>query len=225
MNNQTAYIVVNGNLMDSSFVLSKINPEDLIIAADGGLNTIRDLGLTAHAAIGDLDSASQLPLEIEALEGSNEPKAVDVEGTTYLKYLPEKDYLDTELAIDYVVSKGAQQIRLINVVGDEIDHMLATISMITKSKYAEIDLKILTKNQTMYPATGHIKLFGSIGEKISLTPLNGEVVVHSSSGLKYDPSQYVMTMETNTGIRNEFTKVEAMVEVTSGSFLITEYND
>ncbi len=225
MKNKTAYVFVNGNLEDCQFVFSEISDSDIIVACDGGVDMVYELGLTPSIVVGDFDSAKSLPQEIINLEPSNEPKAIIIDDVTYYKYPTDKYSLDTELGIDHAILTGANSIRLVNTIGDEIDHMIGTIFQLTKPKYATIDLQIISQKQRISYQTGVIELREEIGQKVSLIPINGEVIVSSSLGLKYDPAKHEMKMETNAGISNELTSEYALIEIESGGLLVVEKNN
>jgi thiamine pyrophosphokinase len=215
-----AWVFLNGDLGDINFVKKLINKNDLIVACDGGMNTLERLGIKPNAIVGDFDSFINQTKQIAGIKPDDNPAEVIENGISYLKYPTEKDFLDSELAIDFAVSKGFKAINLVNVIGSEIDHMLGTIFLLDKPKYHEIDLKILTSNQTIFIADGDFTISGDIGKKVSLIPLFSEVKVASSSGLKYNPANYQMHMQTNSGISNEFTAKQVKVSLKYGKFLV-----
>jgi thiamine pyrophosphokinase len=225
MKNRTAYVFVNGNLENCQYVKSEISQSDVIIACDGGIEMVYQLGLKPHIVVGDFDSAKTLPKVVLDAKPSNQPKAIRVDGVDYYKYPTDKYFLDTELGIDHAIRVGASSICLVNTIGDEMDHMIGTIFQLTKPKYANVDLQIISQKQRISYQTGTIEIHGEIGQKVSLIPINGEVVVKSSSGLKYDPAKHEMKMDTNAGISNQLIATEAIIEIKLGSFLIVEYRN
>ena len=82
-----AVIFANGDLNDPQSVLHHLRPEDLLIAADGGLHHCHTLGLTPQVLIGDFDSLTEGDLA-----------SLEAKGTRLLRYPPAKDYTDLELA-------------------------------------------------------------------------------------------------------------------------------
>ena len=69
-------------------VKQHLRPDDWLIAADGGLNVMKSIGLLPHLLIGDLDSVS--------LSDVGELQAAGVE---IRQYPVEKDETDLELAL------------------------------------------------------------------------------------------------------------------------------
>ena len=215
-----AWVFLNGDLGDINFVKKLINKNDFIVACDGGMNTLERLGIKPNAIVGDFDSFINQTKQIAGIKPDDNPAEVIENGISYLKYPTEKDFLDSEPAIDFAVSKGFKTINLVNVIGSEIDHMLGTVFLLDKPKYHEIDLKILTSNQTIFIASGDFTISGDIGKKVSLIPLFSEVKVASSSCLKYNPANNKMHMHTNAGISNEFTSKQVKVSLEYGKFLV-----
>ncbi len=225
MNNKTTFVFVNGNLEDCQFILSEISDTDIIIACDGGIEMVYKLGLIPNIVVGDFDSAKTLPKEVLDAKPSNQPKAIRVDGVDYYKYPTDKYFLDTELGIDHAIRVGASSICLVNTIGDEMDHMIGTIFQLTKPKYADVDLQIISQKQRVSYQTGTIKIQGKIGQKVSLIPIDREVVVESSKGLKYDLAKHEMSMDINAGISNQLIATEAIIKIKLGGFLIVEYRN
>jgi thiamine pyrophosphokinase len=78
-----------------------ITSEDYIIAVDGGINTLEQINLKPHVIIGDFDSANS----------DNSFLALNIKTITHE---PEKDFTDTELAINYAIEQGFTPIIIIN---------------------------------------------------------------------------------------------------------------
>ena len=88
-------------------LLEPVGPEDLIIAADGGLRHTQALGLTPEVILGDFDSLGYVP------EGAN-------------VFPVEKDDTDAMLAVRRGLSMGADRFLLYGSVdGPRLDHTVA----------------------------------------------------------------------------------------------------
>lgn len=199
-----AVIILNANLTDFSILPNYISKNDFIIAADGGANYLKKLGIKPNVIIGDFDSTDSL----------------EISGVEYVKFPSEKDFTDSELALDFAASKNISEITIYGLLGDRVDHILANIFLLTKKKYKKLNIKIIEGNQEIYLASGEVKIEGKIGQTISLIPLLGDVEVESSSGLKYDPAIYKMSTESNIGISNVLTKTKAKIKIKKGKLLI-----
>ena len=96
---------------------------DLIIAADSGCAQLERLNgagvaLSPRLILGDMDS---FPKE-RAL--SLYPSA------EFIPFPPEKDYTDTQLALDTALGMGAEAVTVIGGTGNRADHYLANLSLL-----------------------------------------------------------------------------------------------
>lgn len=71
----------------------------MLIAADGGAEHIRDLGLKPHAIIGDMDSLREDPWP-------------DDKRIQRIRLSPDKDKCDGELAVEWAFEHGCDKVLL-----------------------------------------------------------------------------------------------------------------
>ena len=109
-------IFANGNLHHPELVRATIRPDDLIIAADGGGNHLIKAGLIPEVIIGDCDSISPTVLDTLVKAGAN-----------LLRYPIDKDQTDLELALDYAINQGCQEIHIYGALGTRWDQSLANL--------------------------------------------------------------------------------------------------
>lgn len=218
-----ALIFLNGDENELSYARKYADGRTMLIGCDGGTDKIYALGLKPHAVIGDFDSINTLPKKIKNLSRNHFEKEILVNDITYIKYPGDKDFLDLELAIDFAADRQLEEITLVNTNGDETDHVLGTMIIIAKRKYRHLDIQIISAGQKIYLAREKTVFKGREGDKISLIPLYGNVKVESSSGLKYDPSKYRMSLKHNIGISNELTNKKATLLLSKGCFLVIQH--
>ena len=86
--------------------------DDLRIAADGGYHNAITLGETPDFLLGDFDSLGncEIPEKIERLQVPS-----------------EKDFTDTQLAVDTAIKKGASEIIIIGGLDGRLDHTLSNL--------------------------------------------------------------------------------------------------
>ena len=218
-----ALIFLNGDEENLSYAGEYIDGQTLLVGCDGGTDRIIESGLKPHAVIGDFDSIKNLPKQIKTLASSQYGKEILISGTVYIKYPGDKDFLDSEAAIDFAVRQNSGEIILVNTIGNQLDHILGTVILLSKPKYRNLNIQIITPTQKMYIARDTTVFFGKKGDKISLIPLYEPVKVESSSGLKYDPSKYNMSLQDNLGISNELTNKKAALHISKGRFLVVQH--
>ena len=222
-NFKKAVIFINGDEADLNYVRTYVDQKTLVVGCDGGTDKIYGLGYKPDAVIGDFDSIQALPAQIKNLPKADFGKEILVDGTTYVKYPTDKDFLDVELAINYVVGQKIKELIIVNTEGDELDHVLGVLMVLAKRKYKPANIKIIRPGQEIYTARGKTVIHGKKGDKVSLVPLYGSVNVESSSGLKYDPSKYQMSLHRNIGISNELTSKKATLNTSKGCFLVVHH--
>lgn len=86
-----------------------VQPDDLVICADGGYHHLQPLGLSCDWLVGDFDSQST--------------------GTAphVLRAKPEKDDTDLKLAVEQGKALGYTRFVLVGVLGGRLDHSYATM--------------------------------------------------------------------------------------------------
>ena len=90
---------------------------DILAAADSGLVAAEEAGLKVHWVLGDMDSLDD-PLRLDKYP----PEQV-------LRFPPDKDFTDTELAFNLLREKGCGEIRIAGGGGGRTDHLFAVRSL------------------------------------------------------------------------------------------------
>jgi len=209
-----AAIVSNGETRDYGYLKSILESCNLIICADGGANHVVNCGLVPDALIGDLDSVNKGVLE-----------NLRDRGTKIIKHPREKDYTDTQLAIDYAIEAGAHEIVLLCSLGDRIDHSLANILLLVKLAMMNVKAYIINEKNTVYITNKEIHLRGKIGDIVSLIPVGGDVRGVFTEGLQYKLSGNTMVLGDPVGISNVFTCEEITIKIESGFLLVIKSKD
>jgi thiamine pyrophosphokinase len=209
-----AVIVSHGDIKDFKFAGNIMRDCDLIVCADGGGEYAVKCGILPGALIGDLDSIDKDILE-----------EIKSSGCTIVQYPREKDYTDTQLAIDYAISKGANELVLLGSTGDRLDHSLANIFLLVKLSKQNIKASIVNEKNTIYITRDTIELQGNPGELLTLLPVGGDVNGIYTQGLQYRLSGQNIRMGEPLGISNVFTDRKASIKIDSGFLLVIKSFD
>ena len=112
-------LIITGGKLDLAFAHSFLEKEtfDKIIAVDGGLKAVKELGLVPDYIVGDFDSVSN---EIRE-EFRQYPFIV------WEQHKPEKNETDTELARNRALTLSCDEIVFLGATGGRIDHMIGNI--------------------------------------------------------------------------------------------------
>lgn len=184
-----------------------ILPQDReYIGVDHGVEELLKQGITPKFAIGDFDSLQNR----QTLENLN------------IQILPErKDVTDTHAAIDYLLSKGYDEIEIYGVTGGRLDHFFAVICLL--EKYQDIKLKVIDQQnciQLLKPGIHHIENKGYY--YFSLFALN-EISL-SIKQAEYTLDHYLLKREDPLCVSNEVKGEYAIIE-NSGNILLIQSRD
>ena len=186
----------------SEFAREKFNPDekDFVIAADAG---IRYVGERADFAIGDWDSLHYIPAGVKAVS------------------LPVvKDYTDTGEAVDYALSKGAEEIVLFGAGGGRTDHFLANLHYLAMIADKGVKASMVCPDCTIYAMAEGERKFGSRGKIISVIPMR-ERVVASISGVQYPLKKHLMPQDNpGLGVSNVVEENYALITIHEGIVLV-----
>lgn len=203
MNASPVCYIVGASAVDPGLRLAP-GPEDLLMAADGGLAAVDAMGLVPHLVIGDFDSLGSVP---------DRPNTV---------VLPrEKDVTDMHAAIDLGLERGYTRFVLYGGTGGRLAHTLANLQLLDYLAqkgcrgFLAGDGTVATAvhNGTLtFPARmrGYLSLFCNSGTARGVT----------LSGLKYELSDAALTGSFPLGVSNEFIGVPARVSVADGTLLV-----
>ncbi len=176
----------------------------VIIAADGGMKKLDEIGISPDCATGDLDSLENAPLCID------------------FRVLPHiKDTTDMYEAVKIGLSLGCEKFHIYGGTGGRLDHTLANIQLA-----AELSAKCNSVN--IYGDKYIITAVTNDSIKLPLKE-SGYVSVFSHSdictgvtikGLFYEIEDAELRNTFALGVSNEFTGKEAEISVKNGTLCV-----
>lgn len=181
--------------------------EDYLIAADGGYDYLKQMGIIPDLLIGDMDSVAE----------EHSDKEIQV------KKLPvEKDDTDMLAAMKEGLALGYREFVLYGALGGErIDHSFANVQCLLYLYnhgakgilYGAHDrIELLCNDKMIYPA--------SMKGIFSIFAFGGDAKGVTEQGFKYSLQDATVRMEFPIGISNEFIGQESMIEVKNGMLLV-----
>lgn len=209
---QRFLIFANGEPNDGPMVQRALQQgqDAHIIAADGGARVAGYFGFTPHTLIGDMDSLSAV--ELAQLEA----QAIDVR-----RYPAEKNETDLELCLSFAAQHDACWIRIIGGIGGRFDQVLANVLLMTMPQLAACDVELVAGSQTIrLLVAGQHRLYGDVGDTLSLIPLDGDARDIHTQGLQYPLSGETLHFGLARGVSNVFTTPEVEVTLASGVLLV-----
>ena len=206
-----SYILTGGAIHPDNIHI-KPDRDDLIIAADSGLNHAKNLGLTPAVVVGDYDSLGHVPEQGPDIEVITVPA--------------EKDETDTQLAIRLALSRGADDIHIIGGLGGRLDHTLSNLAILEALAQKKVRcviedgqnrVRLLQSDSTILPRSGYTYV-----SLLSLDPIVKGVEIE---GVKYPLKNAKLTRTFQYAVSNEITGNCCFIAVRKGSILVVESRD
>lgn len=181
-----------------------------IIAADGGARIAHTYGYRVDTVIGDMDSLSDLELEL-----------LEQYGAAVHRYPAEKDETDLELALKFAAQQQMTWLRIIGGVGGRFDQMLGNVYLLALPELQHIDVGMVAGNQAIYllRAGTHL-LHGAVEDTVSLLPVGGDVQGITTDNLRYPLQHETLYFGPARGISNVMCDDTATVTLESGLLLV-----
>lgn len=175
---------------------------DMVIAADGGMDSLFAVNICPDVLVGDLDSLSDKRL---------------ADNTELIKYPVEKDDTDAALALELGIAKGFRRFVFYGCIGGLMDHTLGNMALLnglTDRGYTAVfadgewGLAGISKRELHFSkgASGRISV-------LSLTDVSDGVTI---KGLKYELDNAELTSCITLGVSNEFIGEKASIGVKNG---------
>ena len=202
-----AFIYTGGSINPQN-ITEHPKGEDLVIAADSGYDNAKVLGETPSILLGDMDSIKDLNIP---------------EKTETLKVPAEKDFTDTQLAVDTALKKGAREIVIIGGLDGRLDHTLSNLAILEdlykKGIFAHITngynrVRFIESTSTLIPKSGF--------KYLGLLCLTEKAKGVSVEGCKYPIKNAKLERTFQFAISNEITGNCALISVRKGSLYIVE---
>ena len=179
-----------------------------VIAADGGLEHARRLGLDVTEAVGDFDSAS--PEGVAAAEAA---------GVRLRRHPEAKDASDLELALEAALARAPARVVVIAGAGGRLDHLLAALLLLASERWRSVELDAVVGSAHVHVVRGERELFGRVGELLSLVPVHGPAEGVRTEGLAYELRGETLAAGSSRGVSNVFEAERARVTLERGVML------
>lgn len=178
-----------------------------IIAADSGYSLVKRMGFTPNLLLGDFDSLK-------------EDKPAELAGCEIMTVAAEKDDTDTMLAVKTALSGGYKDITIVGGTGGRLDHTVANFQTLVYILEQGGKGRLLSENdetelvgagEYIYPKKGNYYL--------SLFAYGGDAVI-TTTGTKYNLTDYRLTDSFPLGVSNEILSENCRLVVFSGRILV-----
>lgn len=205
-----AVIFANGERANLSVLRAWLRPDDMLIAADGGLRFLRALGAAPRLVIGDLDS----------LDGG-EIERLRRQGIDVRRHPQQKDETDLELAIEAALEFEPQEVWVAAALGGRLDMTLANIALLLLPELSGITAGLEDGYDTVFlirpGQPGAVR--GRPGDRLSLLPWGGPARGVRTQGLEYPLHGETLLPERSRGISNRLLGEQAQISLEDGLLL------
>ena len=210
----------------------KIEPKssDLVIAADGGADTLKRLGVRCDLLLGDMDSLREKANEKSFPTGCNTPSSKMDDATEVqseerapeaIVYPVEKDETDTHLAYLEGERRGYTDFRIYGGVGGREDHTFANYSLLLYAKNRGHRMILVGDGYEYFVIKNEsVTLSGRTGSTLSVFAFGGAALGVDILGAKYEAKGATLSPEFPLGVSNSFVGKDITVSVKDGALLV-----
>lgn len=201
-----AFIYLGGGVYEDGYI-EHPKEGDLVIAADSGYKNAIKLGATPTVVVGDFDSfAGELPSTIEKMQ------------------VPaEKDFTDSQLAVDIARKKGATEMLLIGGLDGRLDHALSNLAILENLWHERIRAIITDGRNRVRYIESTSELVANLGYRyLSIIAVDKKVRGVYIDGCKYPLKNAKLDRDYQFAVSNEIEKNCALVSVRRGGIFIVE---
>lgn len=185
---------------------------DIILCADGGANYAFELGARPACIIGDMDSITTRVRDY--FSEINIPVK---------KYPRQKDFTDTQLALNEAETLGADEIVLIGSLGRRLDHTLSNLYSCIDMVGRGIKVSHLTPEMEVHLVGRRLQLKGQPGDLVSVLVLSDQAFGVSEKGFEYPLEKVTMSKGNPFAISNRMLREEALITVNEGVLAVFHY--
>ena len=205
-----AFIYTGGEIFPNN-ITEHPKADDLTIAADSGYSNAKTLGDLVQILVGDLDS-----LDRSKIEGRPELIEVPV----------EKDFTDTQLAVETALKRGADDIVIIGGLSGRLDHTLSNLAILKDLSDRGIYAVMADgRNRVRYIKSTSTLIARSGYTYLSLIADGEKVKGVSIEGCKYPLENAVLNDRYQYAVSNEIVGNCALISVKKGGLYIVESAD
>ncbi len=198
-----AVILCNGEPPTKALVRRTVRPSDFLVAADGGANAARKLGLSPDVIIGDLDSMTKATKRFFS--------------SSLIIQISRQDNTDLEKALDLLVARNITRVLILGATGRRLDFTLANLSVLWLYT-RKMKIELANESSRAFPVEGPFRMHAKRGTTVSLIPF-GNCSGITLRGLYY-PLQNGTMKVGEVGVSNVTTRPAFSINIKKGKMLV-----
>lgn len=202
-------IVSGGSIPKCEIIKFYSKKANLIIGVDSGCKYLLKNSIVPHYIVGDFDSA-------------NKDDIIELENKGVIKYQynSEKDFTDSEIAMNLAIDNNATEIIFLGGTGSRFDHTFANIGLMLKAKERGVNLVIIDDNNKIYMVNKDTEFKRDKNyDYISFLAYRDPVENLEIKGAKYSLKNYTLKVGESRTVSNEFLEEKINISFDSGIIL------
>lgn len=201
-------IISGGNRVKRETLLENIE-DRYIVVADGGIKNLIGTDIIPDEVLGDFDSIDEVGKSF--IEKNN----IKIE-----KYPSRKDFTDTELCLEVLLKKGADDIIILGATGTRLDHMFSSMFLLERLKKESVAGKFIDDyNEVSFISNETVEVKKNKYKYLSIVPVSKEVCL-TLKGTEYEVENLKFNRFTTIAVSNEVKDEVAKIEIDGEGFLI-----
>ncbi|OUP48691.1 thiamine diphosphokinase [Lachnoclostridium sp. An181] len=218
MNKKT--VIVSGGTIEEEValpIIEQMGEQDCLIGVDRGMRFLYEHRINPTYMVGDFDS-----LKPEIVSYYKEETKVPVR-----TFNPEKDFTDTEIAVQMACQLGYKNILLLGGTGTRLDHVFANIQVLMGAYEKGANAVMLDKYNRISLISGRtvLKKEDAYGPYFSVFPIKKEIPHFNITGAKYPLKEHTLCQNNSLCVSNEYAKEEVVIDFPEGMVLLMETKD
>lgn len=202
-------ITSGGKAPSRKLLIEELKGNSYLICADSGANCLHKYNIVPNMLVGDFDSIDK---DVFEYFKNSDAKIV--------KYPSEKDYTDTEIALNMALDMKPDEIVLLGCTGTRMDHFLANLGLLLKCLENKVVAFIKDEHNTIMITKKSLNIYGKKGKTFSLAAYYNSVENLSISGAKYPLNNFYLNIGNPITTSNEFLDHEVKISFDKGNLLI-----
>ena len=203
--------IYTGGTVRTEAITEHPKADDLSIAADSGYHTAVALGERIDLLLGDFDSIGDVPRD---------------SGIEIQQVPAEKDYTDTQLAVEIAIDRGATDIIIIGGLSGRLDHTLSTLAILEELHARKVYGTVTDgQSRARYMKSSSTLIARSPYKYLSIIAADEVVKGVDIEGCKYPLKKATLRRCHQFAVSNEITGNVAFIAVKKGGVFIIESRD
>ena len=203
--------IYTGGTVRTEAITEHPKPDDLSIAADSGYHTAVAIGERVDLLLGDFDSIGDMPQD---------------SGIEIQQVPAEKDYTDTQLAVEIAIDRGATDIIIIGGLSGRLDHTLSTLAILEELHARKIYGTVTDgQSRARYMKSSSTLIARSPYKYLSIIAADEVVKGVDIEGCKYPLKKATLRRCHQFAVSNEITGNVAFIAVKKGGVYVIESRD